>query len=160
MIKTSREQVKKCMNNPSSQITQPFIRSTLAKNKTRVLALLIFYEIRKNPKKAFKMLSCVIYTIISNYACIDYLACEWKKLSELPVVTGGGFKHGNKSYDKILRIGIPELLMNLMYFYGFLKNKRYVVILKCPKRMLEYYFSKGFTIFEWNTINLEKIQMR
>ena len=23
--------------------------------------------------------------------------------------------------------------------------------------MLEYYFPKGFTIFEWNTINLEKL---
>ena len=38
----------------------------------------------------------------------------------------------------------------------FLRNKNYVVILKCTKRMLEYYFSKVFTIFECNTINLEK----
>ena len=83
------------------------------------------------------MLSCVIYTIIINYVCIDYLARDSKKLSELSVDIGGGFKHGNKSYDKILGIGIPYLLINLMYCHGFLKNKNHVVILKCPKRMPE-----------------------
>ena len=47
------------------------------KTKTRVLALLIFYDTRAyNPKKYFKVLSCVICTIINNYVCIDYLACE------------------------------------------------------------------------------------
>ena len=97
----------------------------------------MFYVTRKNSKKAFKVLSCVIYKITSNYVCID-LACEYKFLSELPVGTGGGFKHGNKSYDRILGIGIPDLLMNLVSCHGFLKNKKSVVILKCPKSMLEY----------------------
>ena len=46
--------------------------------------------------------------------------------------------------------------MNLMSCHGFLKNTNSVVILRCPRSMLEYYFSKGFTIFECNTINLEK----
>ena len=64
------------MNNKFGPSTQPFIRATLSKNKKRVLALLMFYETRKNPKKAFKVLSFVIYKIISNYVCIDYLACE------------------------------------------------------------------------------------
>ena len=63
------------MNNTFGPIIQSFIRSPLAKNRTRVLALLNFYETRKNPKKAFKVLSCVIYKIISNYVFIDYLAC-------------------------------------------------------------------------------------
>ena len=80
-----------------------------------------------------------------------------KQLSELPVGTREGFKHGNKSYDKILGIGITDLLMNLMSCHGFLENKNSVIILKCPKRMLEYYFSKWFTVFECNTINLEKL---
>ena len=56
-------------------ITKPFIRATLTKNKTRVLALLMFYEKRKDPKKSFKVLGCVIYTIIKNYVCIEYIAC-------------------------------------------------------------------------------------
>ena len=39
----------------------------------------------------------------------------------------------------------------------FLKNINSVVILKCPKRMLEYYFSKVFTILECNVNNLAKL---
>ena len=68
-----------------------------------------------------------------------------------------GSKHGGKSFDRILRIGIPYLLMKLMSCRGFLKNINYVVILKFPKRMLEYYFSKWFTILEFNVNNLEKL---
>ena len=85
-----------------------------------MLALLLFYEKRAdNPKKAFRVLSCVIYTIIGNYVCIDYLACESKQIIKITVNTGGGFKNGNKSYDKILGIGIPDLLMNLMSCHAF-----------------------------------------
>ena len=151
------EQVHRCMNNAFGPSNQHFLRATLAKNKAILLALLMFYETRKNPKKYSKVLSCVIYTIISNYVCMDYLACEWEKLSELTVGTGGVFKHRNKSYDKILGIGIPYLLINLISYHSFLKNKNYVVMLKYPKRMLEYYLSKGSTIFECNTNNLANL---
>ena len=76
------------------------------------------------------------------------------KLGEIPVGYGWGSKHGDKSFDRILSIGITDLLMDLMSCHGFLKNIDSVVILKCPKRMLEYYFSKGFTIWECNYNNL------
>ena len=56
-------------------MNQPHISKILLK-KTRVLALLMFYETRKKPKKVFKVLSCVIYTMISNYICIDYLESQ------------------------------------------------------------------------------------
>ena len=79
------------MNTTFGPITQPFIRSTLAKKKTTVLELLMFYETINNPKKYFKVLRCVIYTIINNYVCINYLACEAKKICELPVGSGGFF---------------------------------------------------------------------
>ena len=71
--------------------------------------------------------------------------------------SGGGSKHGDKIFDRILGIGIPDLLMNLIYCNGFSKNINSVVISKTPKRMLEYYLSKGFTILEWNYNNLEKL---
>ena len=73
--KAFKEQVNKCMNNLFDAITQPNIRTKLEKKNVRVLALLMFYETRNNPKKVFKVLSCVIYKIMSNYICIDYLAC-------------------------------------------------------------------------------------
>ena len=40
--KAFREQVQKCMNITFVPITKPHIRATLAKKKTRVLALLMF----------------------------------------------------------------------------------------------------------------------
>ena len=75
--KSFREQVEKCMYTTFGEITQPFIKSTLSKNSTSVLASIMFYEKRAdNPKKAYRVLNCVIYTIIKNYVCIDYLACQ------------------------------------------------------------------------------------
>ena len=47
--------------------------------------------------------------------------------------------------------------MNLMSCHGFLKNKDSSVILKCPKIIFEYYFSKGFTYFDCSIINLVKL---
>ena len=78
-------------------------------------------------------------------------------LSEISVGYGGGSKNGDNSFDIILGIGIADVLMNLMSCHGFLKNINYVVILKQPKIILEYYFSKGFTILECNDNNLEKL---
>ena len=47
-----------------------------------------------------------------------------KKLSKLPLGSGGGYKHEEKSYDKILGIGIPDLLMNLMSCCVFFEEQR------------------------------------
>ena len=57
----------------------------------------------------------------------------------------------------MLGIGIPDLLMNLMSCHGFLKNKYSAVILKCPKSMFEYYFSKRFIGFDFNKSDSEKL---
>ena len=52
----------------------------------------MFYETRqKKTKRIFKLLSCVIYTIIRNYVFIDYLGSDKKKLSELGLGSGGRF---------------------------------------------------------------------
>ena len=95
-----------------------------------MLALIMFYETwGDNPKESFRVLRCVIYSIIKNYVCIDYLACIKKKWSEITMGSKWSSKHGYKSFDRILGIGIPYLLMNLMYCHGFLKNINYVVII-------------------------------
>ena len=74
--KAFRKQVEKCMYNTFGAITHHFIKSKLAKNNTSVLALLMFHDTKAyNPKKYFRVLSCIIYTIIKNYVCID-LACQ------------------------------------------------------------------------------------
>ena len=65
------------MLNTFGAIKQTFIKATLLKNKTRMLALLLFYETRSD-NIFYRVLSCVIYTIIKNYVCIDDLDCESK----------------------------------------------------------------------------------
>ena len=70
----------------------------------------------------------------------------------------GGYKYGDKSVYRTLGIGIPDMLMNLMSCHGFLNKIKYFAILKCPKRMLEYFFSKGFTILECNVNIMVKLR--
>ena len=85
-----------------------------------MLPLIIFYDTRAdNPKKAFRSLSCVIYTIINHYVCIDYLDVQSKTLSEITVGSKEGSKHRDKRFNIILCIEIPDLLMNLISCHGF-----------------------------------------
>ena len=103
----------------------------------------------------FRVLSCVIYTTIRNYVCIYYLGSEKTKLSGLRLGVSGSYKHLDKKYDNVLGFGILYLLMDLLSCRGFLKNNESVVILKCPNRMFEYFFNKGFNIFDCGKNNLK-----
>ena len=114
----------------------------------------MFHETRViNPKKCFRLLRCVIYTTIDKYFSIGCLACQSEKLSQISV----DFKYVEKYFNRIFDIGIPYLLISFLLYRGFLKNVKSIVILKCLKRMLEYYFSKGFGILECNLNNFAKI---
>ena len=72
------------MNDKFGTTTQPAIKNVTKNNNTCVLELVMFYETRhKNTTGDFIVLSCVIYDIIKNYVCIDYIACQSRKLSVL-----------------------------------------------------------------------------
>ena len=73
--KTFIEQVEKCMKITFGAITQHFIRALFLKKKTRVLTLIMFYETRVE-NIAYRLLNCVIYTMIKNHVCIEYLAYQ------------------------------------------------------------------------------------
>ena len=70
----------------------------------------------------FRVLSCVIYTIISNYICIDYLGSEKSKLSDLHLGISGVYNHLGKKYDNVLGFKIPDLLLNFLSCHGFFKK--------------------------------------
>ena len=101
------------------------------------------------------MLSCVIYKIINKYVCIDYLGSEKSKLSYLRLGVYGRYTHLDKNYDNVLVFGILYILLNLLSCHRFSKNSESVVILKCPHRMSEYHFNKGFIIFDFDEVNLK-----
>ena len=115
-------------------------------------------RIEKNTKKMFRVLSCVIYTIISKYVCIDYLGSDKSKLSDLRLGVTGRYKHLDNNYDNILGFGITDILLNLLSCQGFLNNNESFVILKCSHRMFGYYFNKGFIIFNCDEDNLKRLQ--
>ena len=53
------------MNYTFGTITQNFIKNVMKNNNTCVLALVMFHETRhKKAMKAFRVLSCVVYTIV------------------------------------------------------------------------------------------------
>ena len=84
MNKGFKDQVKTFLSNTFGADTNRHINKTPMNRYTRVLALLVFYEHGTfNPRKMFKVLSCVIWTIIERYVCIDYLGTETKKIREL-----------------------------------------------------------------------------
>ena len=47
--------------------------------------------------------------------------------------------------------------MNFLSCQSFLKNNESVVILKFPNRMFEYYFNRGFVIFNCDENNLKRL---
>ena len=72
--KAFKDQVKACLSNTFGADTNKHINKILMNRDTRVLALVVFYEHGTfNPRKTIRVLSCVIYTIIDRYVCIDYL---------------------------------------------------------------------------------------
>ena len=85
----------------------------------------------------FRVLSCVIYTIISKYVCINYLGSEKEKLSDLRIGVSKRYKHLDKNYDNVLGFVIPDILFNFLYCQGFSRNNKSVVILKFPHRISE-----------------------
>ena len=143
--KAFKYQVKACFKNTFGKDTNYHINTILMKKNTRVLALVVFYELRNiHPRKMFKVLSCVIYTIINRYVCIDYLGTEKKKISELRLGCNLKSKHEGMDYDNLFGIGIPDILLNMLSCHIFLNNNESIVILKCRNSMSEYYFNKGF----------------
>ena len=84
------------------------IRKVFNKDNTRVLELLMFHENRKTT--IFKVLGSVIYCIMDNYICTDYLCLNKYKISLAHKV------FDNTTFNDISGIGILELLMNIMSF--------------------------------------------
>ena len=133
-----------------------FIKYTMKKKNTRVLAWVMFYETgHKNVTKYFRVLSCVIYSIIGNYVCIDYLACQSKKLRDICIDR----KYLGKSFNKFLGIWIPYFLMNLLSCHGFMKNTSSTVIFYVLHRCRNAIFQKCLLFWNAIQINYWELQM-
>ena len=59
-----------------------------------------------------------------------------------------------RSFNILLGIGIPELLLNLVSCCGFIKKPNSTLILNCQTCLINNYLSKGFSIIEHKTKQL------
>ena len=86
--KVFKEKVKLCLKDTFGADTVKQINIILKKRNTRVIALIMIYELGSySTIKVFKVLSCVVYKMIEKYVCIDYLCTLNKRLSELKIGT-------------------------------------------------------------------------
>ena len=98
----------------------------MIKKNTCVMALIMIYENNGDiPKQLYRVLSFVVYSLVYNYVCIEYLSCQSKTLSSIS--SKPTFK--DTSFNILIGIGIPELILNLVYCHGFMKKSNSAMIL-------------------------------
>ena len=81
---------------------------------------------------------------MDNYVCIDYLSCKLKTLSSI----SSKLIFEQTSFNILLGIGIPELLLNLVSCHGFMKKPNSTVILNCRYCLINNYLGKGLYSIE------------
>ena len=101
----------------------------------------------------FIVLSCVVYTLIDNYVCIEYLPCQSKNLSIISC--DPTFK--DTSFNLLLGIVIQDMLLNILYFNGFMKKTNSNLILNSQSLLINNYLPKGLSIIEKNKNQLSLI---
>ena len=130
------------------------IRNVLKKYNMCVIALLMFYEnITENPMKLFRVLSFILYFFIDNYFVIDFLCCQYTKLS----IIFSDKIFADMSYNELIGIGIPEVLINLILCHVFTKKKKSTIVLLRHTQLVEYYLEKGLVILLHNYKNLSSL---
>ena len=65
-------------------------------------------------------------------------------------------RHEDKYYDNLFGIGILDIFMNMLSCQVFINNNNYILILKCPNRMSQYYFNKGLIQLTCDEYHLKK----
>ena len=72
--KAFREKVEKFLNSTFNSRTMETFTDFLKNKNTCIMELIMFYGNNGiKPKKLYRSLSCVIFLIINNYVCIDYI---------------------------------------------------------------------------------------
>ena len=77
--KVFREQVEKSLSVSFHKNTMETIKYRLMKKNTCVIILIMIYEYNgQETKQKYKVLGCVVYSLIDNYIGIDYILCQSK----------------------------------------------------------------------------------
>ena len=102
--KMFKTQVEKFLGCSFSIKTMQSIKNCLMRKNTSAMELIMIYEtIGISIKKVFRVLSCVVYTLIENCVYIDYLSFQSTRLCGISKNTT--FKE--IIFNLLLGIGIP-----------------------------------------------------
>ena len=90
------------------------IKNYLSKNNVSVISLIVFHENRTI--LMYNVIGVVMYTIIDDYICLDYLDLLQEKLKN----HGNNFEKTNSK--NLYGLGISEILKKFMLCHGFAKS--------------------------------------
>ena len=93
----------------------------------------------------------MLYNIIDNYICLDYLGLLQYELSKQ------NNKFENTKFKNVSALVIPDVLMNITPYHGFYKYPISTVILSCLIDLVPYYLSEGIYIVETEEGGLDNI---
>ena len=102
----------------------------------------------------FKVLGSIVYCIMNNDICADYLCCQQAKLQ----FSDKGFE--TTTLNDISGIRITELLTNVISYHEFVNNKKSTFILSCIRKLVDYYQPTGFVIIVKNSSASRNVPLR
>ena len=130
---THRDQIIKMFSSAFKIKTMKAIKEVLSKTVS-VISLMMFYRNRKIV--VYKVIVSVIYSVIDNSICIDYLCI----LQNSYLLTTPSL--GKTKFNVLSELGISEIRMNIISCHGLSKSTISTVILTCRSYFVPYYFPK------------------
>ena len=125
------------------------IKTLLMKKSVNIFSLLMFHENRDTIM--FIGLRYDINIFLDRFICIYYQFFLKYNLSKHEnIIEKTNFKHFS-------RMGIPYILMNILFCCSFAKYQESTVILTCRSAIVSFYLSKGFVIVKTKEGGLYKV---
>ena len=90
----------------------------------------------------YKVIWGLICAIIDEHICLEYLGLLLETLSK----HNDNFK--NSKFNNLSRLGITDILINIISCHGFDKSSISTAILTCRNSLVPYYISKLFFAVE------------
>ena len=128
-------------------------KKTMKYDSIHVIVIIIFYDNRK--LLIFKLLGIVVYWFLEKCFCIEYFCLQKENR---PSVSHRLFE--DTSFDEILRIGTPDILVNVLACYGFGQEHTSTLIWKCMSKFVSYSLSKIFVMLAQYSQALQKPPVR
>ena len=111
---THRDNVIKMFQLTIKLVALKHTKNELSKKNVSVLSFIMFYKNRNT--FMYKVIGALIYAIIYEYTCLDYLGLLQERYPNTMITSK------KPRFNDFYGLGIPEILMNIMSYHGFVKS--------------------------------------